>query len=1019
MKKKLLKRFSAFLNISLVVLLLIPNFVASASVFAVDSVFPSTNEINKTNGWAYVNEQSKVPGSTTFEFKSTRDFFSCFEYRTDGDVSQIVAENDGKNYNAEITDGLYPYVCVKNNMKSKVINANQYIEIRLSFGAEKDERFTWTRFNVLPVVPPPTVPVLEYPINGVIINDNTPLMQWADSNGDISHYMYRIFFNCKDSSNIPGSCSVFPNLNGLRRNTSEYQAGVTADRVYHWQVKAVNNQGLESAWSELETFTIDSTPPSVPTGLYWRTVDDSKIVECGGYSSSRHLAAHWDAIVGDPTFSHYEYSSFNAPNGSAGLVERVFYENFFDSSSFWTVPIQGTYGYQLRSVDKVGNKSAWALGNIVGIENACRITIDWTAPVVEITSPLADTYVKGTVDFRGTVNEPSLLRYWYRILNLETNTAVHSNTVYANTGFDNKLIYTWDTTKNSDGVYEMRLDARDKALNKTNDSIDTIYVTVDNTAPTGEILGIRYDNTRNGNIVDVANFITNDRSPLIYGTYGDNYEVDTVEVKIGEISGAVLLDDSGNWTAQFPDLADRTYNISLKITDKAGNETELTQEIVIDSVAPRATYTHYIDGEVFEGDIAEVKSLSQLSFTASYTDADPSSGLKYDSFAIFQAQDDGSFRFSANGKKAYCSWRRAPNLVDLSGTTYELTEQIPFTNCIAALPDGEYYMAHHVYDNAVRKDIPTIMQFRDVLGLHFKIKNTPVVTITSPYTEVVQGALSFTIEALATDGNAPLTYEWTGPNGVFSTDSSFVFSPTTVGAHTFTVKVTDIDGDYDEDTIIITVKEPVNEPPQNPPVENPDNPGVLGTTTTTKTVKATPRNRTLYAVNVLDTSSEVTEKEESSDEIKEDTPEVLGEEEASCKVKKPLSGYVYVDKNKNDIKDKNEKVFENIKIKVTTKEDGKEKIVEEFTTDVKGEWRTTLCPGRYNITIDTTTIPKGYKLNGDSTVEVNILDNSERLVQPFHLSETKSFIQKYWWILLLIILLLTGLVVSKSKKENE
>ena len=61
---------------------------------------------------------------------------SCFEYRTDGDVSQR-AENDGKNYNAEITDGLYPYVCVKNNMKSKAINANQYIEIRLSFGAER------------------------------------------------------------------------------------------------------------------------------------------------------------------------------------------------------------------------------------------------------------------------------------------------------------------------------------------------------------------------------------------------------------------------------------------------------------------------------------------------------------------------------------------------------------------------------------------------------------------------------------------------------------------------------------------------------------------------------------------------------------------------------------------------------------------------------------------------------------------------------------------------------------------
>jgi uncharacterized protein YpuA (DUF1002 family) len=129
---------------------------------------------------------------------------------------------------------------------------------------------------------------------------------------------------------------------------------------------------------------------------------------------------------------------------------------------------------------------------------------------------------------------------------------------------------------------------------------------------------------------------------------------------------------------------------------------------------------------------------------------------------------------------------------------------------------------------------------------------------------------------------------------------------------------------------------------------------------------------------------------------------------------------VYVDKNNNDIKDKNEKVFENIKIKVTTKENGKDEIVEELLTDVKGEWKINLCPGKYSITIDTTTIPKGYKLNGDSTVEVNVLDNDvDGVEQSFNLSETKSFIQKYWWILLLIILLLTGLVVSKSNKEEE
>ena len=1007
MRKKLLKRLSAFLNISLVVLLLIPNFVIPASVFAEVNTQTAPVLVSPVGG-VFIKNNKPLMDWEDFTFpdgSQAKKYDYIYYYKCPNDANDL--NECARNYPYSTKDSQY--------QAGQTANGLGFWKVRAEDSqGNKSGWSTPAKFTIDTGIPTTT---LVTP-TGLVGNVFT-VSGLAKDNISLNRVYVQLVH--RQTSQRYGGTTI--HLLGTEQSWSrEFNATELGmpEGDYAAHVTVVDNAGNTSSVGWSENFHVDSVFPVVPTGLYWRTVDDNKIVECGGYSSSRHLAAHWNAIVGDPTFSHYEYSSFNAPNGSAGLVERVFYENFFDSSSFWTVPIQGTYGYQLRSVDTAGNKSAWALENIVGIENACKITIDWTAPVVEITSPLADTYVKGTVDFRGTVNEPSLLRYWYRILNLETNTAVHSNTVYANTGFDNKLIYTWDTTKNSDGVYEMRLDARDKALNKTNDSIDTIYVTVDNTAPTGEILGIRYDNTRNGNIVDVANFITNDRSPLIYGTYGDNYEVDTVEVKIGEISGAVLLDDSGNWTAQFPDLADGTYDISLKITDKAGNETELTQEIVIDSVAPRATYTHYIDGEVFEGDIAEVKSLSQLSFTASYTDADPSSGLKYDSFAIFQAQDDGSFRFSANGKKAYCSWRRAPNLVDLSGTTYELTEQIPFTNCIAALPDGEYYMAHHVYDNAVRKDIPTIMQFRDVLGLHFKIKNTPVVTITSPYTEVVQGALSFTIEALATDGNAPLTYEWTGPNGVFSTDSSFVFSPTTVGAHTFTVKVTDIDGDYDEDTIIITVKEPVNEPPQNPPVENPDNPGVLGTTTTTKTVKATPRNRTLYAVNVLDTSSEVTEKEESSDEIKEDTPEVLGEEEASCKVKKPLSGYVYVDKNNNDIKDKNEKVFENIKIKVTTKENGKEEIVEELLTDVKGEWETTLCPGRYYITIDTTTIPKGYKLNGDSTIEVSVLDNDvDGVEQSFNLSETKSFIQKYWWVLLLIILLLTGLVVSKSKKENE
>jgi hypothetical protein len=115
----------------------------------VNAVTPSTNDINRTNGWAHVDQLSQGIGTTKLQFISTRNFYSCFEYRTDGDTSQVLSENGGNNYNTDITDGLYPYVCENNSSTTMDIHANAYVEVRMVFGAERDERFDWTRFNVL------------------------------------------------------------------------------------------------------------------------------------------------------------------------------------------------------------------------------------------------------------------------------------------------------------------------------------------------------------------------------------------------------------------------------------------------------------------------------------------------------------------------------------------------------------------------------------------------------------------------------------------------------------------------------------------------------------------------------------------------------------------------------------------------------------------------------------------------------------------------------------------------------
>lgn len=116
----------------------------------VNEVTPSTNDINRANGWAHVDQVSVGVGTTDLQFISTRAFFSCFEYRTDGDTSQVLSENGGDNYNPAVTDGLYPYTCVNNESETLTILANEYVEVRMVFGAEEDERFDWTRFEVLP-----------------------------------------------------------------------------------------------------------------------------------------------------------------------------------------------------------------------------------------------------------------------------------------------------------------------------------------------------------------------------------------------------------------------------------------------------------------------------------------------------------------------------------------------------------------------------------------------------------------------------------------------------------------------------------------------------------------------------------------------------------------------------------------------------------------------------------------------------------------------------------------------------
>ena len=121
--------------------------IASADV---NDVTPSTNDLNRASGEkAYFDVVEVGGGYAEFELINPTTYANCFEFRSDGSAPPT---ND-PNYNLDILDGLYPFVCVTeaNPIKTNTVNATQYIEVRLVFGAERDDRFDWTRVDVDPV----------------------------------------------------------------------------------------------------------------------------------------------------------------------------------------------------------------------------------------------------------------------------------------------------------------------------------------------------------------------------------------------------------------------------------------------------------------------------------------------------------------------------------------------------------------------------------------------------------------------------------------------------------------------------------------------------------------------------------------------------------------------------------------------------------------------------------------------------------------------------------------------------
>lgn len=275
------------------------------------------------------------------------------------------------------------------------------------------------------------------------------------------HYKYK-YWNSISTSAYNSSNPYVVNVNGTSQSGTFNQG----EGIHHFSVSACDASDVCSFDSATFNVTFDQTKPA---GL-----SHSSPVN-GTYGTTASLTSiDWsdatDAI--GPVSYYYESSTSNVLKSDKSFAMPIYQSGALSSSN---IPTAGTpagiYYWHVRAIDATGNSTEWTA--------PWKITVDNTAPVATIVSPLASSTVKNTVEVKGTVSDANPMNSYFVI----TGPGGYNKSSFFG---DGRTIHTynWDTTTALNGVYKIQFETRDKAGNKDATSTTSVLVTVNNPAPT-------------------------------------------------------------------------------------------------------------------------------------------------------------------------------------------------------------------------------------------------------------------------------------------------------------------------------------------------------------------------------------------------------------------------------------------------------------------------------------------------------------------------------------------------------
>jgi len=203
----------------------------------------------------------------------------------------------------------------------------------VTMDGDKTVTATFAEFTGTPAAPVP----LE-PAHKSYTNDNTPTFTWEPAAGGVTYQV-----QCDDSKKFKSPDEDVT----LSPGEMEYTASPMSDGRYYWRVRAMNSLGEPGPWSKAYSFSIDSTPPPLPT--LKKPADNS-----GTTDTTPKL--QWNKAKGA---SEYQLQVSPAEDFGTTLVDVPVAKNKYALSAAEALGY-GTYYWRVRATDAAGNQSDWS-----------------------------------------------------------------------------------------------------------------------------------------------------------------------------------------------------------------------------------------------------------------------------------------------------------------------------------------------------------------------------------------------------------------------------------------------------------------------------------------------------------------------------------------------------------------------------------------------------------------------------------------------------------------------------------